>query len=264
MAVKNSTGEEPKTKNGDGFRITNGPIMRLAEEEWVRRLGEGVELPHVQGAPPILFATARDPKTIFTYWEIDWPSIFAKTAPVDRQVHLRVMREDGDEEATAAVEPMAGIHYLNVLQPRGSYQVEIGYYQPEDVWNSVATSGQVSMPADRISDDEEVDVATIPFHLSFQRLIDMVRASNDDPLTEVVARLQKRATSDAEKSPLSAEEGELMRAMDLSLDELKSAQKRFDPAPDDSLRKRAEAILGFGSTSPASAFSTTSWSGGGS
>jgi hypothetical protein len=257
MIKKRNLQTEPKFR--DGFRISSGPIIRLADEDQVLDFGDIVELPRFYGSP-IFFAIARDPRTIFTYWSIDWPSIFAKAAPVDRQVHLRVHKSDGAEETSAAVEPMAGNCYLTVSQPRSAYRVEIGYYQPAEQWNSVATSDLVSMPPDSVAEDVEVELATVPFHLSFQRLIDLFRASNADALTEIISRLQKRALTDEERDLLSDEEWEILRAMNLSIEEIQSAHRAFSARANESLlRKRTEAILGFGATSPSRAFGESSW-----
>jgi len=243
-----------------GFRISEGPVVRLAQGKRTFDIDGVVELPRVYG-PPILFAIARDPHMIFTYWNIDWPSIFEKTAPVDRQVHLRIYRSDGAEEASAAVEPMSGNCYLTVTQPRGVYRVEIGYYRPEDVWNSVATSDQVTMPPESVAENVDVDLATIPFHLSFQRLIDLFRASNSGALTEIISRLQRRAVTDEDRKLLSPEEWEILGAMNLSLSDIAAARRVFmERANEATLRKRAEAVLGFGSTSPTRAFGGSSWS----
>jgi Domain of unknown function (DUF4912) len=261
MAKEKDNGHSSKPDAGSGFRISEGPVVRFAEGSRRFDAPSLVELPRVYG-PPILFAIARDPGTIFTYWNIDWPSIFEKTAPVDRQVHLRVRRSDGAEETSAAAEPMAGSCYLNVSQPRAAYHVEIGYYQPKNVWNSVAISDEVTMPPDRISENLDVDLATIPFHLSFQRLVDLFRASNGDALAEIVARLQKRVVTDEDRALLSPEEWEILRAMHLSLDEIESARRAFlARANEAALRRRAEAVLGFGSTSPSRGFGESSWSG---
>ncbi len=155
---------------------------------------------------------------------------------------------------------MAGSCCLAVSEPRSVYRVEIGYYQPEDVWNSVATSDTVTMPPDRVSESEDVDLATIPFHLSFQRLIDLFRASNGDALTEIISRLQKRALTDADRELLSPGEWEILRAMNVSLDEIDAARRAFmDRAGSERLRKRTEAILGFGSSSPSRGFGQSSW-----
>jgi hypothetical protein len=248
-----------KSETASSFRISEGPVVQLGRGERSFDLEDVVELPRVYGGP-ILFAIARDPHTIFTYWNINWPSIFGSASPVDRQIHLRVFKNDGAQETSAAAEPMAGSYCLAVSEPRAVYRVEIGYYQPEDVWNSVATSNAVTMPPDSISESVDVDFATIPFHLSFQRLIDLFRAANGDALTEIISRLQRRAVTGADRELLSPEEWEIIRAMNVSLDEIDAAQRAFmDRAGSLRLRKRTEAILGFGSTSPSHGFGQSSW-----
>jgi hypothetical protein len=209
---------------------------------------------------PLLFAIARDPRTLFVYWNVDWSSIFENTAPVDRQVHLRVRRSDGSEETPVAVEPMAGNSYLTVSEPRETYRVEIGYYHPSAVWNSVATSEEIKMPSERVAENVDVDLATIPFHLSFQRLIDSFRASNSGGIAEIVSRLQKRVVTDEERALLTPEEWEVFRAMDLSVDEIGAARRAFLNADGKALRKRAETLLGFSGSSPSRSFGGSSGS----
>lgn len=242
------------------YRISNGPVVRFARSDprFPSDLPE-VELPRVYGAP-LLFAIARDPRTLFVYWNIDWSSIFETTAPVDRQVHLRVRRGDGSEETPVAVEPMVGNSYLTVSEPREGYRVEIGYYHPAGVWNSVAISEEVKVPAEHAAENLDVDVATIPFHLSFQRLIDGFRTTSGDRITKIVARLQKRAVTDEERALLTPEEWEILRAMELSIDEIGAARRAFFSSDTKALRKRVETVLGFSSSSPSRPFSESSWS----
>jgi hypothetical protein len=243
-----------------GYRISNGPVVRLARSDpkLPSDLPEVIELPRVYGAP-LLFAIARDPRTLFAYWIIDWSSIFENTAPVDRQVHLRVYRSDGAEETSESVEPMAGNCYVTVSEPREKYRLEIGYYQPEGVWNSVTKSDPVTMPPESVVQSVDVDVATIPFHLSFQRLIDTLRGSNGNALSEIVSRLQERAVSDEERALLSPEEWEILRAMNLSIDDIDAERRAFlKHGNGAALRRRAEALLGFGASSPSRSFGSSS------
>src|SRR5438067_8825068 len=260
MATKSPKPTKSKSMT-DGFRISNGPVIRptkVAKRE-DDDLGDMVELPRAFGAP-ILFAIARDPQTIFTYWSIDWPTIFAQAMPVDRQVYLRVYTVDGAQETSAAVEPMAGNSYLPVSQPRGVYRVEIGYYQPEDVWNSVAVSDEVTMPPDNVATDIDIDVATIPLHVSFQQLLDLFRVSNGATLTEIISELQKRALNEKEHELLSPEERKILRAMNLSLLSTAVAWRAFrDQADYEMLRKRAESTLSAGPASPRGGFGESSW-----
>jgi hypothetical protein len=246
------TGNEPKRT---GFRIANGPVISKSEMDQAAIVSDFADLPPISGAP-ILFAIARDPRTLFTYWNIDWASEFAAAAPLDRQVHLRVITADGTDESESAVEPMLGSYYARVEKPRGNYRVELGYYEQTGAWHSVAISDTVTMPPESASENAVVDVATVPFHLSFQHMIDVFRESNGDELTTAISRLQERASAG-----LSEEEREVLRAMNLSIDEVAAARRAFMQQADNIvLRKRAEAILGFGSTSPAGGFGGSSWS----
>jgi hypothetical protein len=73
--------------------------------------------------------------------------------------------------------------------------------------------------------------------------------------------LQKRALADEDGELLSAEEWEILRAMNLSLSDIAAARRAFmGRAGNEKLRKRTEAILGFGSSSPSRGFSESSWS----
>src|SRR5438552_18248505 len=109
MAIKSLKSARSKSHMTGGFPISNRPVIRPTQKNKREGddIGDLVELPRPSGAP-ILFAIARDPQTIFTYWSIDWPTIFAEGMPVDRQVHLRVYTGDGAPETSPAVEPMAG------------------------------------------------------------------------------------------------------------------------------------------------------------
>jgi hypothetical protein len=259
MPRQNLNQHKSKSKFTDGFRVSSEAIV-CPDNGQENKFGEGVGLPRIHGGP-ILFAIARDPRTIFTYWSIDWPAVFAKTVPVDRQAHLRMYRADGVEEEGVAVEPMSGNCSIAVSRPGGSYHVEIGYYQPADVWNSIATSNEITMPGDSFADDGEVGLATIPFHLSFQRLLDLIGASKGDALAEIISQFQTRALRTEERKQLSSKEREILRAMGLSLSEIAAARRAFiDEASTEALRKLTDPLLGFAPTSPARGFGGSSWS----
>jgi len=209
------------------------------------------ELPRSYGCP-VFFAIARDPHTLFVYWEIDWKEVFGDNPPVDRKVHLRVMANDGNEESRVAVEPLAGDQSIPVLQARSIYRVELGFYDPADVWNSVAFSDPIATPPDDVSETTDIDVATVPFHLSFQRMVDVFRGSryDGDALVEIVARLQKRA-DDPNDETLTESDRELLRALErgLSATGAKQRSRLRDSENAFASRERIEAILGFGASS---------------
>ena len=227
--------------------------MPLVEHEELYDLDNGLELPRVHG-PPYLLAIARDPRTIFAYWNVDWPSTFKSAAPIDQQVHLRIHCADGLDEREAAVEPMTGMHYLSISQRHRACRVEIGYYQPADLWHSVAMSNEIMIPPSEISETEHVDLATIPFHLSFQHLVDLFGAANDNALASVISRFQTRAVSSGRYEKLRSEEHEILRGAGIALSELADARRAFSQIDSKKVRNRAQALLGLGSTSPSRGF----------
>src|SRR6266700_3314573 len=235
------------------FHISRKPVVSLAETEDSHDLGNGLGLPRLHGSPRLL-AIARDSWTIFAYWNVDWPSIFKNAAPVDRQVHLRIHGADGLEEKDAAIEPMAGMHYVRMSQRHRACRIEIGYYQPADVWRSVATSNEIVIPPAEISEAEDVDLATIPFHLRFQQLVDLFGAANDDALATVISRFQTRAVRSGRHERLSSEERKILQRTGVALSELAGARRAFDQIDREKLKRRAEALLGLGATSPSRGF----------
>jgi hypothetical protein len=243
-------------EGGAEFVLSSEPVVRPEErgsEAAIVRDYENLgELPRSYGGA-FLFAIARDPHTLFVYWDIDWTAQFGDTPPADRKVHLRVLWHEGIEESTVAVEPLAASHLVTVMHARSSYRVEIGYYAPENVWNSVAISTAVITPPDEVAESNgPVDVATIPFHLSFQRIVDTFRGSkyDGDALAEILGRLQHHA--DSSDAALPEGERELLRALESGLGEKEASQRaRLRNAPDHfASRERVESILGFGATSP--------------
>src|SRR5438067_4706782 len=239
------------------FHISRKPVVSLAETEESPDLGNGLGLPRLHGSPRLL-AIARDPWTIFAYWNVDWPSVFKNAAPVDRQVHLRIHCADGLEEKEVAIEPMAGMHYVRTSQRHRACRIEIGYYQPVDVWRSVAMSNEIAIPSAEISEAENVDLATIPFHLRFQQLVDLFGAANDNALATVISRFQTRAVSGGKHERLSSEERKILQRTGIAQSQLADARRAFKQIDREKLKRRAEALLRLDSTSPSRAFDWTS------
>ena len=232
-----------------GYKISEGPVTSsLLPGPDVEEL---TELP-VHSGKPLLVAIARDPRTLFVCWSVDWPSAFVKGLPADRCAHVRI-RQNGNEK-TVAVEPMSGRCAIEELEPGATYSVELGYYAPLETWNSVVTGNEVMMPFTSDSADQMIDAATIPFHLTFQRILDAFRRSNGDDLAQTLAQFQERAN----RSELSRDEAEVLRALDLSPEDLqKTAATRESLAKSERLRERGEKL--FGGASPGEGFGGSSW-----
>ncbi|HKP92742.1 MAG TPA: DUF4912 domain-containing protein [Chthoniobacterales bacterium] len=239
---------------GSTFVLSNDPV--ILQQEAARPFRQPLdyenlgELPRSYGSA-FLFAIARDPHTVFVYWDVDWAAIFGEVPPPDRKAQLRILWHEGIEESKVAVEPMTGSHLLSIVHARSSYRIELGYYAPENVWNSVAISSAVITPPDDVAESSSVDVATIPFHLSFQRIVDAFRGSryDGDALAEIIGQLQQHA--DSSDAALPEEERELLRALESADTGAQAQRARLRNAPDVfAARERVESILGFGATSP--------------
>src|SRR5215472_3186833 len=109
-----------RSQTHDGFKICKSPVVHVADNAPLRDAHDRIDATRVD-RQPVLFAIARDPRTIFTSWNIDWRSVFEKTVPADRHVHLRVIGGDGITETIVVVEPMSEMHYLTVSGLQDSY-----------------------------------------------------------------------------------------------------------------------------------------------
>ena len=236
-----------------GFKICKDPLVLAAEDESLSDARDWMGLTRVQGEP-FLFAIARDARTIFASWNIDWRSLFEKAIPADRQVHLRVIRGDGIIETRVAVEPTIAIHYLTISSLHDSYRVEIGYFQPFDTWHSVATSDEVEMPPQESVELSDVDLATIPFHLSFEQLANLFEAPNDARLARVVSKFQKRVINNQEPNESVSAETDVFRRLNLSPAEIAVAQRDFRKINTEQLARRTRAIIRFMTSSPSRGF----------
>ena len=233
--------------SSSGYKISEGPVTSSSRPR--REVDELTGLPAHHGKP-LLVAIARDPRTLFVCWSVDWPAAFAEGLPADRCAHVRI-RQNGNEK-TIAVEPMSGSCAIEELEPGETYAVELGYYAPRETWNSVVTGNEVMMPFASES-DERIDVATVPFHLTFQRMLSLFRGSNGEDLAQTLARFQERAN----RLELSSDEAEVLRALDFSREDLqKIAAARESLAKSERLRERGEKL--FGGASPSEAFGGSS------
>ena len=192
---------------------------------------------------PFLFAIARDARTIFASWNIDWRSVFEKTMPADRQVHLRIIGGDGIRETTVTVEPMSAMHYVTISGLHNAYRVEIGYFQPLDIWNSVATSGDVEMPSQGSVELADVDLATIPFHLSFQQLANLFGTASDTSVARLVSEFQKRVLTCDKPNEATPSDTQILRGLNLSLPEIAAAERDFKKIDSEKLTRRARSML---------------------
>jgi Domain of unknown function (DUF4912) len=233
--------------NAGSFKISDAPVASspIAPEE----PGDATQLDAPYGKPFVL-AMAVNPDTLFVCWSVDWPAAFGSDVPPDRKAHVKL--KYGDSTRTHPVEPLAGSCSIGDLESGRTYAVELGYYAPADKWNIIASGHEVMMPLPgRSKDEPPVEVATIPFHLAFQKLIDLFGAGSGANVARAWARFEAQA---AEKLIPDATVEKLMRALSLSKDDLAAA-----------IAARAElAKIKTRASSASAGFSGSSWSSGGS
>ena len=235
------------------FQISKKPVVSVhPDKRPSAAAAETIELPQERGTR-ILFAIARDSRTICATWNIDWASLFETVLPIDRQVHLRLYGADGVEEKTVPVEPMAAMHYITTLGPHAWYRVEIGYYESAEVWHSVAVSDEIMMPPRGISDSVDVDLATIPFHVAFQQLLDLFGWTNKTGLTRAISQFQNGAMSIEELCGVSAHQKRILRKLRSLVSKMAAARRAFERVDSYTLVRRACMVLGPATSSPSGA-----------
>src|SRR5207245_5407656 len=106
-------------------------------------------------------------------------------------------------------------------------------YQPADFWHSVAISDKVVMPPNEIAEHGDVDLATIPFHLSFQQLLDLFGVSNETALASVMSQFQKRVLSRDARKLVSSEDKQILRKLGVSMSHIAFSQHAFDQIESD-------------------------------
>src|SRR5437773_11822758 len=111
MAERRRNRNVQTSKARDAFHISREPIVGLVAADRPPDVGDSLGLTREHDAR-ILFAIARDPRTIFASWNLDSAALFETVMPVDRQVHLRLYSADGLQEKTASVDPTAAMHYV--------------------------------------------------------------------------------------------------------------------------------------------------------
>ena len=181
--------QEPVTPEGPAAPTPAGAVPAPAYEH----LGE---LPANYGTQSV-YLVAYDPRQLFAYWDVDW------TTAGDAAHALRVCRPDGEVEDEVAISSADTGRYLTAGRPGGTYYVELGRRGRDGGWQGLAVSGRVTMPPEGLAGESEAKFATLPFHLSFQRLLELIQGAmgRGEDLTAALARLQ-RGTPPSETATL--------------------------------------------------------------
>jgi hypothetical protein len=188
---------QDSAENKEGFRVGTEPDE--AGEHQSRFKVEAPTLGHRQfdqlGELPSgygqMFVIARDPHWLFSYWDFDYAAF-----PEKRRLLLQVFR--GTElEATIEINEIARNWYIPVQHADADYRVEFAVTGENGAVRVIGEAGPTHTPPESISSQWDSEFATVPFHLGFNVLLDVIETAKatGEPLTQALARLQQVAAS---------------------------------------------------------------------
>ena len=131
---------------------------------------ERFDLPPAYGSRRI-FLTARDPRTLFAYWDFTDQQLEAgRRAAVDGVHRLRLLEEGPEPRVVEEVElpPGARDWYFRHQQPGARFSVHLGYRAADGRFLEMGASRMVTAPAETTQPGEETFVAVpadVPFRV---------------------------------------------------------------------------------------------------
>jgi hypothetical protein len=145
------------------------------------------DLPRSYGDEKI-FVIAQEPHWLFCYWD------YTLTEGVEGAIFLRHGREGTERpEAEVPVPAETNSWYLSVRDADADYYVELGHYNGGH-WKTLTRSGTVLTPRDTLAGFGDPVFANMPFHATFQQLVEKLRGEmrEGESLAAALARLQGR------------------------------------------------------------------------
>jgi hypothetical protein len=141
-----------------------------------------------------LFLVARDPQMVFAYWDLD-PVQYQEAAHAahDGKVFLELYVPGEGRVQQIHVWDSHKNWYLQVNRPNTRFFAQLGYYRPDGEFEVLARSAEVITPRDDLSPNTEASFVTIPFHLSFQALYELIKGEvkEGEELADALARLER-------------------------------------------------------------------------
>jgi hypothetical protein len=140
-----------------------------------------------------MFAIARDPHWLYTYWDFDYSRF-----PENRKLFLDLYC-GGEHEAEVEINEIARNWYIPVQKADAEYTVSFCYRDEKGEVTKVGTAGPTRTPPESISANWDTQFATVPFHLSFNFLLDVMASARAEGknLTEALGQLQQQAIGNA-------------------------------------------------------------------
>ena len=142
------------------------------------------DLPRTYGSERI-FVVAQEPHWLFCYWD------YTLTDGIESAVFLRHGRLGTDRpEAEVPVPAETNSWYLSVRDADADYYVELGHYNGGHC-KTLTRSGTVLTPRDTLAGFGQPVFANMPFHATFQQLVEKLRGEmrEGESLAEALGRL---------------------------------------------------------------------------
>lgn len=176
-----------KTTTAKATRTRRNAARPRAKKSAGANIDQLGDLPRSYGDEGI-FVIAQEPHWLFCYWD------YTLTEGVESAVFLRHGREGAARpEAEVPVPPETNSWYLSVRDADADYYVELGHYNGGH-WKTLTRSGTVLTPRDTLAGFGEPVFANMPFHATFQQLVEKLRGEmrEGESLAAALARLQGR------------------------------------------------------------------------
>jgi hypothetical protein len=99
------------------------------------------------------------------------------------------------------------------------------------------------MPPQGSVEVRDVDLATIPFHISFQQLADLFGTPSDTSVARLVSEFQKRLLGRDNSNAGIPSNTQILGSLSLSLPEIAAAERDFKKIDTEKLTRRARAMV---------------------
>ena len=141
-----------------------------------------------------LFLVPRDPHILFAYWDLNQQQYQeAASQAKDGKIFLEVYVLGEGRVQQIHVWDSHKNWYLQVNRPDTAFVGQLGYYRHDGGFEVIARSSEVRTPRDTLSPNTDARFVTIPFHITFNELYELISAQVQpgEELMETMARLQR-------------------------------------------------------------------------
>jgi hypothetical protein len=147
-------------------------------------------LPAAYGTGRLLLV-ARDPRWLYAHWDLTEAQLVAyNRQSATGHLALRVFEKSLETPPVLEqeVHPESRNWFLNVPRTGTTYLAELGYRDRTGVWQRISTSGATLTPSEDLSGETWVRFETVPFEVSKEQLVALVKEATSEhpPLFEAV------------------------------------------------------------------------------